>query len=157
MAASCTGIALEEKYDVFLSFRGADTRPGFTSHLYAALIRRNIKTFLDDQLIIGDELTPALLSAIERSTISVILLSEDYASSKWCLEELEVILKNKKERQQIVIPVFYHVEPTHVRRQSGSFGAAFSKLEERYKEKSDIWRTTLTEVANLSGWDSSIV
>ena len=31
-----------KKYDVFVSFRGEDTRDNFTSHLYSALSRKNI-------------------------------------------------------------------------------------------------------------------
>ena len=37
------------KYDVFLSFRGVDTRKSFTDHLYAALKQRGIITFRDDE------------------------------------------------------------------------------------------------------------
>ncbi|XP_040363857.1 TMV resistance protein N isoform X2 [Rosa chinensis] len=36
------------KYDVFLSFRGEDTRKAFTDHLYAALEHQGIITFRDD-------------------------------------------------------------------------------------------------------------
>ncbi|XP_031266575.1 TMV resistance protein N-like [Pistacia vera] len=156
-SSSSSGISLEEEYDVFLSFRGEDTRRNFTSHLYSALIRKNIRAFFDDQLIRGDKITPSLLKAIERSKIAVILFSKGYASSAWCLQELEQIRRCKNERGQIVLPVFYHVAPRDVRRQSGSFGAEFAMLEGRFKEKSDTWRTALTEVANLSGWDSSFV
>ncbi|XP_044475742.1 disease resistance protein RPV1-like [Mangifera indica] len=53
------------KYDVFLSFRGEDTRYGFTSHLNAALCRRKIETFIDYELKRGDEISPSLLKAIE--------------------------------------------------------------------------------------------
>ena len=34
------------KYDVFLSFRGEDTRRSFTDHLHAALSRYGINTFV---------------------------------------------------------------------------------------------------------------
>ncbi|PRQ36229.1 putative TIR domain-containing protein [Rosa chinensis] len=40
-------------YEVFLSFRGEDTRYDFTDHLYNALCLRGIKTFRDDKLSIG--------------------------------------------------------------------------------------------------------
>ncbi|KAI5312326.1 hypothetical protein L3X38_041499 [Prunus dulcis] len=67
MAASCSAAAipLEEKYDVFLSFSGVDTRNIFTSHLHAALLRKKIVTYIDYKLERGNEIGPALLEAIE--------------------------------------------------------------------------------------------
>ena len=73
-----------KKYDVFVSFRGEDTRDNFTSHLYSTLCRQNIQTFIDDQLNRGDEISESLVNAIEASAISVIVFSEGYASSIWC-------------------------------------------------------------------------
>ncbi|KAI9215660.1 hypothetical protein POPTR_T002968v4 [Populus trichocarpa] len=35
----------EGAYDVFLSFRGEDTRKTFTDHLYTALVQAGIHTF----------------------------------------------------------------------------------------------------------------
>ncbi|ESR54916.1 hypothetical protein CICLE_v10018973mg [Citrus x clementina] len=64
------------KYDVFLSFRGEETRDSFTSHLYSALCETNIETFIDDQLVRGNEISQSLLDAIEASSISVIVFSE---------------------------------------------------------------------------------
>ncbi|KAM5546468.1 hypothetical protein ABKV19_002463 [Rosa sericea] len=58
--------AVEWKHDVFLSFRGPDTRKGITSDLYRRLQRRGIKTFMDDRdLEFGDAISPALIEAIE--------------------------------------------------------------------------------------------
>ncbi|XP_052292139.1 disease resistance protein RPV1-like isoform X3 [Citrus sinensis] len=144
-----------KKYDVFVSFRGEDTRDNFTSHLYSALSRQNIQTFIDDQLNRGDEISESLVNAIEASAISVIVFSESYASSRWCLDELVRILECKKYYAQIVIPVFYRVDPSDVRNQTGSFGDSFSKLEERSKENTEklrSWRTVLKEAASLSGF-----
>ncbi|KAH9782279.1 ADP-ribosyl cyclase/cyclic ADP-ribose hydrolase [Citrus sinensis] len=146
-----------KKYDVFVSFRGEDTRDNFSSHLYSALSRQNIQTFIDDQLNRGDEISESLVNAIEASAISVIVFSEGYASSRWCLDELVKILECKKEYAQIVIPVFYRVDPSDVRNQTGSFGNSFSKLEERFKENSkklQTWRNALKEAATLSGFPS---
>ncbi|KAH9783028.1 Disease resistance-like protein DSC1 [Citrus sinensis] len=157
MAASSSCLAAQCKYDVFVSFRGEDTRDNFTSHLVAALCRKKIKTFIDEQLDRGDEISPALLDAIERSKISVIIFSENYASSKWCLDELVKILECKNKNAQMVVPVFYHVDPSDVRKQTGSFGDAFVKHEKQFKgipEKVQKWRVVLTEASNLSGWDS---
>ncbi|KDO42944.1 hypothetical protein CISIN_1g044535mg, partial [Citrus sinensis] len=138
-------------------FRGEDTRSNFTSHLYAALCRAKIETFIDYQLRRGDEVSPALLKAIEDSNISIVILSKDYASSSWCLDELLKILecKDTTDMGQIVLPVFYHVNPSDVRKQTGSFGEALAKHEKyssKTKPKVLKWRAALTQVANLSGW-----
>jgi phosphatidylserine/phosphatidylglycerophosphate/cardiolipin synthase-like enzyme len=141
-------------YDVFLSFRGQDTRRAFTAHLYAALRRNDINTFMDDNLRSGEEISPALLKAIEESAISIIVLSKNYASSRWCLDELMKILECRKTRGQHVLPLFYHVHPSEVRNQTNSVGEAFVKLEERFKHdqmKLQRWKTALSQVANLSG------
>ena len=159
LVSSCSScIATQYKYDVFLSFRGEDTRDNFTSHLYAALCRKKIETFIDEEeLEIGDEISPALLMAINASKIAVIIFSKHYASSKWCLNELVEILQSQKTNGQMVIPVFYHVNPSYVRNQTGSFGEAFAEHESRFREmpeKVQKWRDVLTEASNLSGWDS---
>ncbi|KAL5845754.1 hypothetical protein ACOSQ3_009278 [Xanthoceras sorbifolium] len=128
------------KHEVFLSFRGEDTRHGFTSHLYRALHQKQIETFIDDQLVRGDEILPALLRAIEESRISVVIFSKDYASSKWCLHELAEIIKYMKMNKQIVIPVFYQVDPSHVRKQIGGYKDAFAKHENELQEEAQKWR-----------------
>ena len=146
------------KHHVFLSFRGEDTRYNFTSHLEKALRDKQIKTYIDDQLNRGDEISPSLLKAIEDSRISVIIFSKDYASSRWCLEELMKILECKQRYEQIVIPVFYNVYPSDVRNQTGTYGDAFTKHEERFKKSLDKiqkWKDALKKAADLSGWHSS--
>jgi deoxyribodipyrimidine photolyase len=139
-------------YDVFLSFRGEDTRKTFTVHLYAALRRNGINTFMDDKLRSGEEISPALLEAIQGSKISIIVLSQNYASSRWCLDELLQILECRKTRKQQVLPLFYDVDPSEVRNQTNSIGKAFTQLEKRFKDEMKVkgWKTALTEVANLS-------
>ncbi|KAK9181018.1 hypothetical protein WN944_024155 [Citrus x changshan-huyou] len=159
MASSSSSINMipHTKYDVFLSFRGKDIRHNFISHLNAALCRKKIVTFIDDKLKTEDEISPSLSSAIEGSKISIVIFSEGYASSRWCLNELVKILEIKNKYGQIVVPVFYRVDPSDVRNQTGTFGDSFSELEERFKEKIDMlqtWRIAMREAANLSGFDS---
>ncbi|KAL5818219.1 hypothetical protein ACOSQ3_022116 [Xanthoceras sorbifolium] len=123
------------KYDVFLSFRGEDTRRNFTSYLYKALRRKQIETFIDNnELRRGDEISPSLSKAIQDSSLSIIILSENYASSSWCLNELLEILE----------------------KQTGTYKKAFDEHEKKFKKTEDKvrkWRAALTQVANLSGWD----
>ena len=84
----------QPEYDVFLSFRGEDTRCNFTDHLYHALVDKEIITFRDDkELKMGEPISLELLEAIKKSRIAVIIFSENYASSTWCLEELAKIVE----------------------------------------------------------------
>ncbi|PRQ19339.1 putative TIR domain-containing protein [Rosa chinensis] len=143
------------KYHVFLSFRGEDTRNNFTGHLCRALRQKGINTFMDDELRRGEDISTALLQAIEESKISIIVFSEDYASSKWCLDELVKILDCKKSFEQMVWPVFYKVDPSDIRNYRASFGKALANHECKFKdnmEKVQIWKAALKEAANLSGW-----
>ncbi|KAI4328360.1 hypothetical protein L6164_020718 [Bauhinia variegata] len=145
-----------EKYDVFLSFRGEDTRNSFTSHLHAALTRLKVRTYIDNELERGDDISPALVKAIEEAKVSVIVFSENYASSKWCLDEAMKITECKRTLGQVIVPVFYHLDPSRVRHQTGSYAVAFAKHEQRFKndmEKILRWKLALVEAANVSGWD----
>ena len=143
---------------VFLSFRGEDTRHGFTDHLFASLERRGIKTFKDDHdLERGEVISLELNKAIEESLFAIIILSPNYASSTWCLDELQKIVECSKSFGQAVLPIFYGVDPSDVRHQRGSFDEAFRKHEEKFSKdrmKVERWREALREVASYSGWDS---
>ncbi|KAL6217149.1 hypothetical protein ACLB2K_010366 [Fragaria x ananassa] len=89
--------------------------------------------------------------AIEQSKISVIIVSEHYGDSRWCLDEL------KETYGQGVIPVFYEIDPTDVRKQERSYAIAFAELEKRFKDHMDkfhTWRDVLTRAANVSGYSS---
>ncbi|KAK2644006.1 hypothetical protein Ddye_019201 [Dipteronia dyeriana] len=122
------------KYDVFLSFRGEDTRNTFTGHLYAALCRSKIETFIDgSEVRTGDEISSSLSIAIRSSSLSIIIFSKDYASSTWCLNELLEILECHKTREHAILPIFYHVTPSEIRKQTGTYGEAFAMHEERFK------------------------
>jgi hypothetical protein len=144
-------------YDVFLSFRGEDNRKNFTDHLYTALVQAGIYTFRDhNEIPRGEEISKHLLKAIQESKISIVVFSKGYASSRWCLNELVEILECKNRKTgQIVLPVFYDIDPSDVRKQTGSFVKAFDKHEDCFKEKVKKWRKALEEAGNLSGWNLS--
>ena len=141
-------------YEVFLSFRGEDTSYGFTDHLYQALISHGIHTFRDDdKLERGGVIASDLQKAIEESKIFVIILSPNYANSRWCLDELVEI----SQRQRLILPIFYHVDPSDVRKQTGSYEQAFvdheKEADEEKRKKIQKWRSALMKVGNLAGYD----
>ena len=163
MSASSSSLAMSAsltKHDVFLSFRGEDTRDNFISHLRAALQRKNLQAYIDDRLVRGKEISDALLSAIEESKIYVVVFSKNYASSTWCLNELTKILECKKTYGRDVIPVFYKVDPSTIRKQEQRYKKAFDEHEQHFKHDMDKvqgWKDALTEAAGLSGWDSKVI
>ncbi|KAB2618739.1 TMV resistance protein N-like [Pyrus ussuriensis x Pyrus communis] len=137
------------KYDVFLSFRGEDTRKGFTSHLYAALKDRGYQAYIDeDELKRGEQIKEELLRAIEEARISIILVK---------------IMECREKLGREVLPIFYDVDPSLVRKQEGCLAEAFQKHEDGIREEKDDkqreakekrvkqWREALTQAANLSG------
>lgn len=147
------------RYDVFLSFRGGDTRKNFTDHLYHGLVDAGINAFRDDdELRRGEDISSSLIQAIRSSRISVIVFSEDYAGSRWCLQELAEIMECRRNSGQMVFPIFRGVEPSDVRHQKGSYARAFVKHEKRIMSEEGAaalagWRDALTQAASLSGWD----
>ncbi|XP_069143151.1 disease resistance protein Roq1 [Solanum lycopersicum] len=144
------------KYDIFLSFRGEDTRRTFVSHLYNALEQRGFHAFKDDErLEAGQSISAELLKAIEDARFAVVVFSKSYASSRWCLEELAHIIKCKMELEQVVIPVFYDVSPSDVRHQNSPFADSFFQHEVKYKddmEKVQRWRGEFAEAGKISGY-----
>ncbi|XP_071697030.1 TMV resistance protein N-like [Rutidosis leptorrhynchoides] len=154
MASSSSG---SRKYHVFLSFRGEDTRKNYVDHLYKALSDKLIHTYKDDQTLPrGDSIGPSLLNAIEESQIAVVVFSENYADSSWCLDELVHIMKCRDERGLIVIPIFYKVDPSDVRKLKGQFGTGFAKPKrDKSIIKEELWKKVIVDASNISGWEPS--
>ncbi|GAU12313.1 hypothetical protein TSUD_252640 [Trifolium subterraneum] len=143
-------------HDVFLSFRGEDTRHGIVGYLLDAFEKRGINVFYDDKkLELGEDISTSLGKAIQESNISVIVFSENYASSRWCLDELAKIMEcTKRNNKQIAFPIFYHVDPSDVRHQRKSYGEAMVAHQKRFEKNSDklkAWTAALSEVADFKG------
>jgi hypothetical protein len=155
-SSSSTSATGRWKYDVFISFRGEDTRKSFTDLIYFALTEKGIVTFKDDkELERGKTISLELLKAIEQSRFAIVILSSNYASSTWCLDELTKIIDCEKNMRMTVLPIFYDVEPSDVRKQMGTFAEAFIEHEKRFKESIEQvkkWRVALSHVGNLAGW-----
>jgi hypothetical protein len=167
----------QPKYDVYLSFSSGDTGNTFTENLYRTLDKKRINTFRVDKNLkdyhrtdqlnhasrvnknlkdyhLTDQLNPIsaeILDAIEKSGTALVIFSENYVSSTWCLGELNKIVDCRKGGLK-VLPIFYHVGPSDLQYQRGIFEVAFAEHEKRFNENTvQKWRAALTKVANLPG------
>ncbi|XP_056167642.1 TMV resistance protein N-like [Syzygium oleosum] len=136
---TCYSTPKRYHHDVFLSFRGEDTRYTFTGHLRHSLHQKGVD---DDDLLNCD---------LHRCAVG------ELCRFAWCLNELAKITEccRRDEEKQVIGPVFYLVEPWQVRHQKGAFGTAFEKQERRFSENAERvmkWREAMKSVANLSGW-----
>ncbi|AAG26935.1 disease resistance protein [Arabidopsis thaliana] len=142
------------RYNVFTSFHGPDVRIKFLSHLRQQFVYNGITMFDDNGIERSQIIAPALKKAIGESRVAIVLLSKNYASSSWCLDELLEILKCKEYIGQIVMTVFYEVDPSHVRKQTGDFGIAFKETcAHKTEEERSKWSQALTYVGNIAGED----
>ncbi|KAJ4878167.1 Disease resistance protein (TIR-NBS-LRR class) [Raphanus sativus] len=137
------------QHQVFISFRGADLRRRFVSHLVTALKQNNINVFIDDYEDRGQPLE-TLLQRIEESKIALAIFSGKYTESAWCVRELAKIKACTDEGTLVAIPIFYKLEPSTVRDLKGSFGDRFRSLakgDERKKE----WKEAFSSIPNIMG------
>nr|GEV55254.1 Toll/interleukin-1 receptor (TIR) domain-containing protein [Tanacetum cinerariifolium] len=140
------------RFDQRIRKKGEDTRNNFVGHLYHALEQKGIKTYRDDKKIEqGKTIKDQLIKSIEDSRFYIIVFSKTYASSSWCLDELVKIMECQKTPEQTAYPVFYDVEPTHVRNKSGPCEEAFPRHEN--EEAAGKWIDAMKNAANLAGWE----
>ncbi|WZZ81557.1 hypothetical protein YC2023_102129 [Brassica napus] len=98
-----------------------------------------------------DDITMSLSAVFEhgirKSRIAIVVLSENYASSRWCLDELVEIIRCSKEIGQKVIPIYYGVDPVHIRRQIQDTFDKRNTVDQQQK-----WLQALTVLNQLHGY-----
>ncbi|XP_059069473.1 TMV resistance protein N-like isoform X1 [Cryptomeria japonica] len=139
--------------DVFLSFRGPDTREGFVRRLYSALDREGINTFLDEEsLEKGDHIPSCLETGIKESRICIPIFSKRFPESKWCLQEVSLMVKYGLK----ICPLFYDVLPKDLRCWDGSeYAEYFKQHESQQRLSSELileYKNALRNVSDLNGW-----
>ncbi|XAR60338.1 hypothetical protein NMG60_11033661 [Bertholletia excelsa] len=146
-------------YDVFLSFTYVDVGKKFVDHLYSSL-RNGFRIFKhNENMEKGENIRLKLQKTIKESRMSIVVFSKGYVFSSWCLDELEMILQHRASSSgHHVLPIFYDVDPSHMRRQMESFKEAFESYEEGerengWKSRVEGWKAALREAADLAGMD----
>jgi len=144
-------------YDVLISFSRRDTFDGFTSHLHSALGRNHFRTYIEDKDRSGNNISKKLGKAMDESNLFLVVFSENYANSRRCLDELvEIMGCSRRNRQVVVVPVFYRIQPSHVRNQTGSYGTAFERHDSGYSDRRiQSWKKALFQAAKLSGFHAT--
>ncbi|BAT97010.1 hypothetical protein VIGAN_09035000 [Vigna angularis var. angularis] len=146
-------------YDVVINFGGEDIGRRFLSHLHYALLQAQVKTFTSEEN--GQEGTKLEehMRAIAASKIAIIVFSKTYAESICCLIELEEIIECLKTFGQIVLPVFYEIDPLDVRDQTNDFGKALGQTAnksysgEQLEHALSRWSRALAIASGITGWD----
>lgn len=138
------------KHQVYISFRGQDIRNKFSSFLRADLRRSGINVFIDaEDVTRGDELNNLFIQ-IENSRVALVIFTENYMSSAWCLEELVEIKKRMDMGMLLVIPIFYEVNLSDMK-DDQKLVSKWGSIDGRIKK----WKEALISVANITGFTSS--
>ncbi|KAI6680362.1 hypothetical protein NL676_034243 [Syzygium grande] len=133
-----------EEYEVFLSFRGPDTRAGFTDCLYHDMLGAGIRVYRDDEeLRVGREIGGELMRALDVSKIYLPIFSRDYASSSWCLREVAhmVDCAGRSKGNKEILPVFFDASPADVKLRTGLYRNAMAKHRKKFgaEEVKRVW------------------
>ncbi|KAG5136772.1 hypothetical protein JHK82_021503 [Glycine max] len=108
---------------------------------------------ISTRLFMTEEFTLSLITRI--FGVDIVVLSNNYASSLFCLGELAYTLECRERKNLLVLPIFYNLNPSHVRHQKGSYDEALAKHARRFQhnpEKLHKWKMALRQVADLSGF-----
>ncbi|KFK30245.1 hypothetical protein AALP_AA7G236500 [Arabis alpina] len=139
------------KHHVFPSFYGPDVRNDFLNHILKEFSSKRIDTIITR----GESIGLDLMREIRGSKIAIVILSRNYASSSWCLDELVEIMKCREVLGQVVVPIFYKLDSIDVKKQTGDFGNVFRETcFGKTKEDTERWRQALAEVATIAGYSS---
>ncbi|CAL9239306.1 unnamed protein product [Arabidopsis halleri] len=136
---------------VFINFRGKDLRKGFLSFLSPALKKEKINVFKDEQEERGKYLI-SLFDTIGESKIALVIFSEGYCESHWCMDELVTIKEYMDKNRLKIIPIFYRLELDVVKDLTGKFGNNFWNMVDKYQpepEKLHKWTEALFSVCQL--------
>ena len=67
------------------------------------------------------------------------------------MDELAEIVDCMKQTGLIVLPIFYDVVVSDVRKARGAF--ALVEHEKQFEDRVQRWKAALREVADIAGWD----
>lgn len=147
---------IPSKHQVFINFRGKDVRNGFLSFVKEAFINKNVNVYVDEAELRSRDLQH-LFKRIEESIVAIVIFSNEYTGSKWCLDELVKINERMIEGKLHVIPIFYKVTVENVKILEGKFGFNFRETKRKYRGELDRihnWEEALKSIPQKFGLSS---
>ncbi|WVZ17562.1 hypothetical protein V8G54_010544 [Vigna mungo] len=150
---------LQRRYDVLINFTGEDIPKKIVSHLNSALSTVGLTTFLHHpNAVKSTHIQEPILS---RCRVAIVVFTQTYSQSAWCLHQLQQIIKWQETYCRHVLPVYYEIQPSDVRLQMGDFGKALKATARQTFSGQELehgmsrWRHALTKATNFFGWDES--
>jgi TIR domain len=98
-------LVLRRKPDLFLSHSSRDKKSA--TEIAHALTNVGVDVFLDSwELEPGDSLHRSLAVALAQSRRVAIVISSDFSSSEWCLDELsQALAREKQSKENVLVPL----------------------------------------------------
>ncbi|KAI9112306.1 hypothetical protein K1719_016829 [Acacia pycnantha] len=128
-------------YDVFLTYK---TTCDTIVSLETSLRDASIGIYIDQ----NEQISPALLRAIELSRIVIFVFTKHYGKSRDFWDKLDIIVNYHKNMGKKVFPVFCGVSLTAVRHEMGSIAELVSRGDLQGQEFFK-WRSAFTEATSL--------
>lgn len=120
---------------VFISFRGKDVRGNILSSLKEKLKDEGVNVKTDEEMPRGRKIDENLLKLIRDSKVAVVIFSENYPESTWCLDELVEIKKQMELKKLAPLPIFFEVKASHVAlKEHNPFKDILLRLEDDERE-----------------------
>uniref|UniRef100_A0A0D3C4Q9 TIR domain-containing protein n=1 Tax=Brassica oleracea var. oleracea TaxID=109376 RepID=A0A0D3C4Q9_BRAOL len=86
------------------------------------------------------------------SVAFIVILSPDYAKSRWCLDELAKLCDLRASLGRPILPIFYEVDPWHFRKQS-PFEKGFEEHAKKFgEEEIERWRGAMNVIGHISSY-----
>ncbi|KAI5063037.1 hypothetical protein GOP47_0021584 [Adiantum capillus-veneris] len=139
--------------DIFLSHSGA--QKGFAKDLYRTLTSHGFSTFFDqnrDSLPLGEDFPRHILTAASACKLALVVLSDEYLSSKWPMIELCAVMHATPSVK--ILPLFFRLVPDDLKRKGNlkkwhSKWRAFAKQDKRISLME--WEKAVQSLRSLHG------
>lgn len=139
------------KNDVFLSFKGEQTRKTFISHLLSSLKKKDITTFTA-----SESSSRVSLQALQVSRVAIPVISKDQASLDLWVDDLANIIECEKKGTLTAVPIFFQLDPYDILKMLRTAGIKAQSMQRPQRKTLEIVKKWLdAHVINKSGFHSS--
>ncbi|KVH87531.1 hypothetical protein Ccrd_025190 [Cynara cardunculus var. scolymus] len=134
------------------------------AYIWTVWTQRNHKTFRGTSKSDKDVCSDIQFTAYEWIRCRA-KISKPFSWESWICNSMDAKVRNlveekgkigefeqRKNSNHFVLPVFYNVEPSDIRRHQKKFALQWYKKSAVWKEKGDLWNAALKEVATLPGF-----